>query len=321
MAFGRRILVSLVDDLAASEPDGIWAAIPLDADLSRGFRDLTWRAAANAVDRLAWWLHETLGGQSRSFETVGYIGAADVRYYLLVLAANKTGHKMMFSSPRNSLDAHVSLLDRTDCAVMLRSAGVSLDAILARRPMIVHDVPSLAAVLDDAPSPTYPYRKTFDQARADPYVVFHSSGSTGLPKPVTCPQDLLCTVDAYHHVPPFEGRPNAYSGVLASRCSRFMCCLPFFHVAGFIMGMAIPAYFGITAVFAPSERPLTVAVVDETIDFGKVDCVFSPPSILEDITKDPASLERLRRLRLVIAGAGAVSQCYHLIESLFRTDQ
>ena len=39
-------------------------------------------------------------------------------------------------------------------------------------------VPSLQVMLDSKPEP-YPYVKSFEEARQDPIVVLHSSGSTG----------------------------------------------------------------------------------------------------------------------------------------------
>jgi acyl-coenzyme A synthetase/AMP-(fatty) acid ligase len=39
-------------------------------------------------------------------------------------------------------------------------------------------LPSLKEMLDSDP-PRYPYSKSFDEARNDPIVILHSSGSTG----------------------------------------------------------------------------------------------------------------------------------------------
>lgn len=53
--------------------------------------------------------------------------------------------------------------------------------------------------------PHFPYDKPFAQARREPLVVLHTSGTTGLPKPVVAPQAMLSVSDAYHNVPEWHG--------------------------------------------------------------------------------------------------------------------
>lgn len=76
--------------------------------------------------------------------------------------------------------------------------------------MTTIDLPSqlelLAVDKVDDHVPVYPYDKTFDEARQDPFVVMHTSGSTGLPKPIRVPNGSLATVDAQHLLPAVEGR-------------------------------------------------------------------------------------------------------------------
>lgn len=55
--------------------------------------------------------------------------------------------------------------------------------------------------------PHFPYDKTFEEAKWDPFVVLHTSGSTGLPKPIVARQGMLCISDAYHNLPEWHGLP------------------------------------------------------------------------------------------------------------------
>ena len=168
-----------------------------------------------------------------------------------------------------------------------------------------HTIPSLDDVLDPKLVPHYPYLKDFESAKTDPYVILHTSGSTGLPKPIICSQETLCTPDSYHNVPRFEGRDNTWEGVLCyGQRSRFFCSLPFFHCGGLVVGLAAPAFFGGTAVFGPPGKPLSARFVDGMIDHGKVDRIACPASILEDVAKNEDSLEKLRKLKAVVSGAG-----------------
>lgn len=56
-------------------------------------------------------------------------------------------------------------------------------------------------------APDFPYNRTFEEAKWDPFVVLHTSGSTGLPKPVVARQGMLCISDAYHNLPEWHGLP------------------------------------------------------------------------------------------------------------------
>jgi len=71
--YGRRIIPSIVDERAQSEPDRIVYSTPLSDDVSKGFRDITARQFAATVNKTSWWLHKEVGTSS-SFETVAYIG-------------------------------------------------------------------------------------------------------------------------------------------------------------------------------------------------------------------------------------------------------
>ena len=93
MAYGRRLIPNIIDERALVDPERTVYSIPLAAvelrdtssrgsvhsvptfssGVSQGFKDISARAFANAVDRTAWWLEAELGRGS-SFPSVGYIG-------------------------------------------------------------------------------------------------------------------------------------------------------------------------------------------------------------------------------------------------------
>ena len=85
------------------------------------------------------------------------------------------------ASPRNSLAAHLNLLENTQCHVLMTAEPVPPLArdVLAQRSMVHVIVPELEHWLDAPTVESYPYAKTFEQARYEPFVVVHTSGSTG----------------------------------------------------------------------------------------------------------------------------------------------
>ena len=90
---GKRLLPVLIDEIAASDPERVFASMPQTNDPSAGFRDVTFVHLSKAIDRCSWWVKEQLGC-SNSFETVAYIGPLDLLYHILALACVKTGHKV-----------------------------------------------------------------------------------------------------------------------------------------------------------------------------------------------------------------------------------
>ena len=92
----------------------------------------------------------------------------------------------LLASPRNSLAAHLDLLENTQCHVLMTAESLPPLAreVLSQRPMVHVIVPELERWLDARTVDSYPYAKTFEQARYEPFVVVHTSGSTGKQIPV-----------------------------------------------------------------------------------------------------------------------------------------
>lgn len=87
---GNRILLSVIEQLAEEEPSSVWASIPIDGnDLSKGYRDLTFRQLNNAACIAASWLREHLPRSSQPFQSFAYMGPNDLRYAAFAVAAGK----------------------------------------------------------------------------------------------------------------------------------------------------------------------------------------------------------------------------------------
>ena len=77
----------------------------------------------------------------------------------------------------------------------------------------------------------YPFEKTFEEAAHDPFVVIHTSGSTGLPKPITLRHGGLVTVDTHHTMPTLNGYRPITTVSQAKGSERVFAGLPPFHVS------------------------------------------------------------------------------------------
>lgn len=91
--YGRRLAPNVVDNKARRTPDLTYAEYPDDNWETNGYRKITWKQVADAANAVSFWLDETLG-KAKNFETLAYLGANDLRYVFLLLAAVKTGRKV-----------------------------------------------------------------------------------------------------------------------------------------------------------------------------------------------------------------------------------
>lgn len=80
-----------------------------------------------------------------------------------------------------------------------------MEDVLQKRAMNVMDLPGLEELLDAEENKPYQYNTTFEEAIDTPFCILHTSGSTGLPKPIPWSNGLIATMDAVRLLPPTEG--------------------------------------------------------------------------------------------------------------------
>lgn len=111
----------------------------------------------------------------------------------------------MFISPRNSLEGQLSLFDKTDCQFLAFAKPLRglVRPWLQEREMKAIEVDPVETWFPEQDVEPFPYEKTFEQAEWDPLVVLHTSGSTGIPKPVVIRQGLIAMNDIHNDLPTF----------------------------------------------------------------------------------------------------------------------
>ena len=88
----------------------------------------------------------------------------------------------LLSSTRNSDEAHLSLLDATDCSRFVYTTERSQKAneLHQLRPSLdMYELPTVAEMMGTGFAP-YPFPKTFDEVKDNTAFIIHSSGTTGM---------------------------------------------------------------------------------------------------------------------------------------------
>ncbi len=186
----NELVPHIVDHLARVTPEAPYALYPVSpVSYDDGYRTITYKDFANAINGLAWWLNKTLGKPSVEFEVLAYIGPNDIRYTALLLAAVKAGYvvwpelqiptylylqriQAFFTSPRNSAAAHKALFNGLKCRTLLTPSPTppATESILQTCSMKHLHVPSVEDLLDHV-HPHYSYDRKYESARAEPFVV------------------------------------------------------------------------------------------------------------------------------------------------------
>ncbi|KAI0169257.1 hypothetical protein GGR52DRAFT_581433 [Hypoxylon sp. FL1284] len=295
-ACGRRLLPLVLDEMAISNPGRLYAAIPKTQDVTQGFRDITVSDLARCVNFMAQWIDDRFGHPIHPFETLTYIGISDLRGPVSFLAA------LLLPSPRNAQSTSRSLMSQTASNKLLYAAEVSPIVSQLQEPSICAEaVPSFDEMINSNPK-HYAFEKDFEEARFEPVVIFHSSGSTGPPKPITLTHGSFAALDNESTLPEIPGRrKNDCSLYDFDGEGRFFTVFPYFHVRQ----LNLYAIFknGSPVLGPPNLAPDASLLRDITLS-QKLRAMFVPPSLVEQALQEPDGLDLFKNLDF-ISYAGA----------------
>ena len=161
----------------------------------------------------------------------------------------------------------------------------------------------------DIEAPLFPYHFTFDEAVRHPIVVLHSSGSTGLPKPVVMTHGTFAVIDNDRNFPTVPGRKNHDLTIwdFDGTPGRIYAPFPPFHLAGFQNKVMVPLFTYAIPVYGPPLRPPSGALVAHIIEQQRVRGCLLPPSVAEQLLHEPNGLECVKSLDIFCYAGGPLS--------------
>lgn len=183
-------------------------------------------------------------------------------------------------------------------------ANTVIEQIHAYRPGFKSsELAPLSHWLDAGPK-KFPFHKTSEESMNDPVLSVHSSGTTGLPKPITYKNGFFTTFDVPWPIPP--GRRSVHNVAAVEGCQRAFCIFPMAHSGGFAMNTMRPTITSCASVMLPSTADYTrsAALTLELLKHKSVESIAATPSLLESICQLPGGLEALRKLHSIVLGGG-----------------
>ncbi|PYH41592.1 NRPS-like enzyme [Aspergillus saccharolyticus JOP 1030-1] len=310
-----RLLHQVLDEIAEKEPDQLYCIHPVSMNLDDGWREISYRDLAHAVNRVAFWIDEQLGDSAKKKRHVlAYIGTNDLRYAAFVLACMKTGNTALLLSTRNSHTAFQHLLDATKCSVMVDASNKQqlrqmLDKLEDNRLQKLQrwNMPPLWGIFSNKPSDEYPYKYEHNFAAAEdmPTIILHSSGTTGNPKPINITHGYLATLENIQTMPIPKGRKLAQGHVREKGKLRFHYA-PMYHFGG-LVSIVECIYFKTPFVLAP-DRPLDSDLFAQIMSTHHPKWTLALTPVLEDLGKQESGRKAFSQFEEVVFGGAPMSQ-------------
>ncbi|PYH42518.1 putative NRPS-like enzyme [Aspergillus saccharolyticus JOP 1030-1] len=309
----QRLLVAQVDKVAEEAPTSRFGLIPNGIEVEEGFREITFQDLSRAVDALSWWIKDTLG-EPEEGQRIAYLGNNDIRYIIVMLACHKTGYTIFLPSTRLSDEAYDHVFKETRCTHLLFSSEKSQIASRLQSltwKLLLLEVPSVTHIFSkpSGGNKRFEFSKTYDEMVDKIAFMIHSSGTTGMPKPVSLTHGFLGTVDNGAFMPRPQGRSPAFFNDLASDDpypkALVLSATPYFHLMG-LVSFFESIFHNIPFVASP-ERLLSVGFLIDLISHTKPTATILPPSILEDMSHSEEGLNCLRAMKFVCYGGAPLA--------------
>ncbi|KAJ5550638.1 hypothetical protein N7535_001416 [Penicillium sp. DV-2018c] len=303
----KRLLATTVDERAEASPSQRCAVIPRGSEVSDGFREISIKDLAQGVNAMCWWIESTIG-PAQSRETLAYMGAQDIRYFVFVLACQKTGYQAFLPSTRNADEAYVHLMEATNCTKFFFSEERQARVLEIQE--LVPDLkifllPSVNTIFSDENGLRhYPYSKSYADAEDDIVCIIHSSGTTGLPKPVYLSNGFMMTFDSMVYLPVPEGRQAVLYHNLGQE-DTLLVLAPSFHLMG-LLTYIYSVWTGLPVMLGP-EKPLSVDYITELLRTARATALTCPPSLLEDLSNSDEALACLKNLKSIYYGGAPLN--------------
>ncbi|KAE9378310.1 acetyl-CoA synthetase-like protein [Stipitochalara longipes BDJ] len=224
---------------------------------------------------------------------VGLLGPSNFEYFISILALTKLGHSILFLSTRISIAAYVSLLETTGAKYLLVDSSFRETAARVKETCTsvqVHDI-------TDSESYNYPIVDENIDTRLCQHLqpeveskkiswIIHSSGSTGLPKPI------------------YQTHSAALNNYASNLNLRGFITLPLYHAHG-ISSVFRSIHSKKQIYMYSASLPLTHQNLLNIMQKYRFDIFYGVPYALKLLGESPEGIEGLAKQKVVMFGGSA----------------
>lgn len=223
---------------------------------------------------------------------IGLLGPSNLSYLVTLLAISKLGHTVLFLSTRISNEAYASLLTKTESTYLVAHQNFT---VMTRE--MKNRIPSLQVVEMPNVEPSDHTLADFIDTRItlnlDPVQetkevawIIHSSGSTGLPKPI------------------YQTHSAAIMNYATNMNMRGFITLPIFHLNG-LSNMFRAIYSKKQIHMYNAELPLTQQYLTKTLLSHDFEIFYGVPYALKVLAETKEGIEFLRKFKVVMFAGSA----------------
>ncbi|KAL4873584.1 hypothetical protein BDV12DRAFT_208521 [Aspergillus spectabilis] len=273
---------------------------PLDAPLvgypqsSHGISDYTFYTAKD-LDRFANGAVKILqsSGLQKFSEpvenrVVAILGPSNLDYIVSLFALSRLGYAVLLLSTRLSTEAYTNLLAKTNCNHILYSSTTekALKLIRGILPKVTTlSIPEYSAYSVCTESSTLQFTSQPDMGRKWAFII-HSSGSTGLPKPI------------------FQTHSACIANYTTSNSYRALLTLPIYHNHGLCTFFRSLFKAKPIAIYN-ANLPLTGKSILEVMDVFQPESFHGVPYVLKLISEVDGGVEALAKCQQVLFGGSS----------------
>ncbi|KAK4617584.1 Non-canonical non-ribosomal peptide synthetase FUB8 [Fulvia fulva] len=306
-------LPDYIDNLAINEPDRVFARVLSASSTGYSAVEVTVQGLAVSIDIAARWLDEQLGQDGES-KTIAFMAAGqDLRYFIIMLGAVKSGRLAFFPSPRNDVEAQCSLFNEYRCKTLLLPRASSfhdkLQPVIEQLALNVLEMPSLHYFLHNGGGLRRGYGwmpEPDSDFKLQPLVGVHTSGATGSPKPVVVKHGNATAMEHWKRLPSHFGHGKVHFTHWSSK--TILLALPLFHLAGLNIMMAALQNNTIVVLPPTGLGPLSSDIIGDVLGQVTADWLVTSPSILADMASDVKLSSSFLKVEGVAYGGGPLSK-------------
>ncbi|CAN9206796.1 unnamed protein product [Alternaria alternata] len=224
--------------------------------------------------------------------TVAVLGPSNLDYIVTMLALTKLGHTVLFLSTRISQAAIDSLVTTTGATYLLADSRFAQSAADAQTNIPTLHIGEIAGFstynfpIEVHADTRLDYQLDHAVETSNNIYIIHSSGSTGLPKPI------------------YQTQKSAIANYAISMDMKAFITLPLYHNHG-ICNFFRAIYSGKSIHIYNADLPLTQSYLSTILRQHTFEIFYGVPYALKLLSESDEGIELLRQLKIVMYGGSA----------------